>query len=113
MKDTDFNIRYVEDADEIQMYLFEFGCMLDFDSDNVYVTQITKTDLDYADYEQDLSPILHWIQHMYSIDGMREVITNDNGINGHTKQFRKVYNQLSKQLNAYELKNVTVINETH
>ena len=113
MKDTPFNIRYDEQGDEIQMYLPEFGCMVDCDEDSVYISQITKTDLDYADYEQDLSPILHWICHMYTVDSMRETITNDNGLNGHTKQFRRVYNQLSKQLNAYELKNVTVINESH
>ena len=110
MKDTDFNIRL--DDGETKMYLPEFGSMLTFDENGVYVVDINDSDKHYRDYENDLSPILHWINHMYNVDGMRETLVNPAGLSGNTKTFRRVYNQLMKQTNAYKLKGVSVIADT-
>jgi extradiol dioxygenase family protein len=112
MKDTDFNIKFDKELNQTIIYLPEFGVLLDFDDNAVYVSELGNRDINYSDYEQDLSPILHWINHMYNVDGMRETLTNPAGLSGNTKTFRRVYNQLMKETNAYKLDGVSVIADT-
>jgi hypothetical protein len=112
MKNTDFTIKFDTEINETLIYLPEFGSIITCENYNVYITPLTDTGVNYQDYEEDLSPILHWIHHMYSVDSMREVITHPDGLKGNTKQFRRVYNQLMRELNAYKLDNISVISES-
>lgn len=109
MKDTDFTIRFDKEINQTVIFLPEFGAFLEFDENAVYVNELRNNpEGKYSDYEQDLSPILHWINHMYNVDSMRETLVNPAGLTGNTKQFRKVYNQLNKETNAYKLNGVSV-----
>lgn len=112
MKDTDFNIKINPDNNQMEMFLPEFNTILEFTDNMVIVNLLKKTTPSYQDYQDDLSPILHWIHHMYSTDGMRHTLVNPQGLSGNTKTFRRVYNQLMKQTNAYKLSGVNIIAET-
>ena len=49
---------------------------------------------------------------MYNVDSMRETLVNPLGLSGNTKTFRRVYNQLMRETNAYKLSGVNVIADT-
>lgn len=114
MKDTDFQIKFDTDTNSTLMYLPEFNTVLEF-ADNMVIADILSpiTEHSYQDFELDLSPILHWINHMYNVEHMLDIVKESPvGVSGNTKTFRRVYNQLMKQTNAYKLNGVSVIADT-
>ena len=112
MKDTDFTIKINPDNNQTEMFLPEFNTIIEFADNMVIVNILKKTTPSYQDYQDDLSPILHWINHMYNVDSMRETLVNPLGLSGNTKTFRRVYNQLMRETNAYKLSGVNVIADT-
>lgn len=112
MKDTDFTIQFDKESQSTKMYLPEFNSIIEFADNMVIVDIIKKTIPSYQDCEDDLSPILHWINHMYNVEHMLDIVKQSPvGVSGNTKTFRNVYTQLMRETNAYKLSGVNIIAE--